>query len=167
MGAFRRRKRGHLLFHYEKINMRPVNILLVEDNEGDIMLTQEALEEAKIITGLSVVKDGEQAIAFLKKNDHYAATPMPDIILLDVNLPKKSGHEVLKYIKEDEDLKHIPVIMLTTSSSERDINLAYNSYANCYITKPVEADEFLSVVTTIENFWVAIAKLPTNKSSWK
>ena len=138
-------------------------ILLVEDNEGDILLTKEALEDAKLFIKLSVVKDGKEAIDFTGKQGKYPDVEMPDLMLLDVNLPKKNGHEVLKYIKGNENLKHIPVIMLTTSSSEKDINLSYNNYANCYITKPVEVNDFLAVVATIENFWISIVKLPTKK----
>jgi CheY-like chemotaxis protein len=144
-------------------NMQIIHILLVEDNEGDILLTSEALNEAKILTKLSVVKDGKEAIDFVNRSGKYVDVSLPDLILLDVNLPKKNGHEVLKYIKGDERLKHIPVIMLTTSSSQKDINLSYNNYANCYITKPVDVNEFLSVVTTIENYWISIVKLPTKK----
>lgn len=140
--------------------MKAIHILLVEDNEGDILLTKEALEDARIYINLSVVKDGKEAMDFLGKKDKYFNADLPDIILLDVNLPKKNGHEVLKYVKEDENLKHIPVIMLTTSSSQKDINLSYNNFANCYITKPVEANDFLAVVTSIENFWISIVKLP-------
>jgi CheY-like chemotaxis protein len=143
--------------------METIHILLVEDNEGDILLTREAFEEAKIHTKLSVVKDGKEALDFLTRQGKYPDAQLPDLLLLDVNLPKKNGHEVLQYIKGDDHLKHIPVIMLTTSSSERDINLSYNNYANCYITKPVEVNEFLQVVATIENFWISIVKLPTNK----
>lgn len=140
--------------------MKAIHILLVEDNEGDILLTKEALEDARIYINLSVVKDGKEAMDFLGKKDKYFNADLPDIMLLDVNLPKKNGHEVLKYVKEDENLKHIPVIMLTTSSSQKDINLSYNNFANCYITKPVEANDFLAVVTSIENFWISIVKLP-------
>jgi len=143
--------------------METIHILLVEDNEGDILLTREALEEARIYTQLSVVRDGQEAIDFLNKKGKYTDVCLPDLLLLDVNLPKKNGHEVLKYIKENEKLKHIPVIVLTTSSAERDINLSFNNYASCYITKPVDACDFLSVVTTIENFWISVVKLPTNK----
>ena len=141
--------------------VRTIQILLVEDNEGDIMLTKEALEDAKISIHLSVVTDGKEAMDFLAKQGKYANADLPDILLLDVNLPKKNGHEVLKYVKEDEDLKHIPVIMLTTSSSQKDIDLSYNNYANCYITKPVEAKDFLAIITTIENFWISVVKLPS------
>jgi CheY-like chemotaxis protein len=140
--------------------MEPIHILLVEDNEGDILLTKEAFEEARIMTKLSVVKDGKRAIDFLTNADEYLNEKTPDLILLDVNLPKKNGHEVLQHIKRDENLKRIPVIMLTTSSFKKDVNLAYDNYANCYITKPIEVKEFVNVVTTIENFWISIVKLP-------
>ena len=140
--------------------MEPIHILLVEDNDGDILLTEEAFEEARIMTKLSVVKDGKKAIDFLTNQDEYLNEKMPDLILLDVNLPKKNGHEVLQHIKSDENLKRIPVIMLTTSSFKKDVNLAYDNYANCYITKPIEVKEFVNVVTTIENFWISIVKLP-------
>jgi len=140
--------------------MEPIHILLVEDNEGDILLTEEAFEEARIMTKLSVVKDGKQAIDFLTNQNQYLNEETPDLILLDVNLPKKNGHEVLQHIKRDENLKRIPVIMLTTSSFKKDVNLAYDNYANCYITKPIEVKEFVNVVTTIENFWISIVKLP-------
>lgn len=144
--------------------MRPVHILLVEDNEGDILLTRDALEDAKIAVTMSVVRDGKEAMDFMNKSGNYAEAASPDILLLDINLPKKNGHEVLKYLKASSDLKHIPVIMLTTSSSEKDINLSYDNYANCYITKPVEAADFLLVISTIENFWISIVKLPTKKT---
>jgi CheY-like chemotaxis protein len=143
--------------------MNPVHILLVEDNEGDILLTKEAFEEAKILVKLSVVKNGKEAMDFLTKQGKHPDAAHPDLVLLDVNLPKKNGHEVLQFIKEHESLKHIPVIMLTTSSSERDINLSYQYHVNCYITKPVDVDDFLKVVATIENFWISIVKLPTHK----
>lgn len=143
--------------------MKLINILLVEDNEGDIMLTKEALEESKIPIQLSVVKDGKEAIDFLNKQGKYPDADSPDLLLLDVNLPKKNGHEVLQYIKGNENLKQIPVIMLTTSSSEKDINLSYNNHANCYITKPADVNEFLTAVAAIENFWVSIVQLPTKK----
>jgi CheY-like chemotaxis protein len=144
--------------------MQPIHILLVEDNEGDILLTRDAFEEAKILVNLSVVRDGKEALDFLEKKAPYENALMPDLLLLDVNLPKKNGPEVLKYIKADEGLKHIPVIMLTTSSSEKDVNLCYRYYASCYITKPVEAKEFVDVITTIENFWISLVKLPTKNN---
>jgi len=141
--------------------MAPIHILLVEDNEGDILLTREAFEEAKILTNLSVVRDGKEAMDFLTMQGRYPQAEMPDMLLLDVNLPKKNGHEVLQFIKGDDTLKHIPVIMLTTSSSPKDVNLAYNHFANCFITKPVDVNEFIGVIATIENFWISIVKLPT------
>lgn len=144
--------------------MRPIHILLAEDNEGDILLTTEALEEAKIHIKLSVVRDGKEAMDFVGKQGKYTGVPLPDLLLLDVNLPKKNGHEVLKYVKGTQNSKHIPVIMLTTSSSEKDINACYDNHANCFITKPVDANEFLAVVASIENFWISIVKLPHSKS---
>lgn len=143
--------------------MEIINILLVEDNEGDILLTREALADAKILIKLDVVKDGKEAIDFINKQGKYVGQPSPDLMLLDVNLPRKNGHEVLQYLKGNETLKHIPVIMLTTSSSQRDINLSYDHYANCYITKPIDVHDFLTVVATIENFWISVVKLPTKK----
>lgn len=146
--------------------MKPIHILLVEDNEGDILLTTEALETAKLIIELSVVKDGKQAIEFLNNEGDYLNAKKPDMVLLDVNLPKKNGHQVLKFIKDNEILKHIPVIMLTTSCSSTDISQAYENHVNCYITKPVDAHSFLDVVSTIENFWMSIVKLPAKTFSY-
>ncbi|MDP4285325.1 MAG: response regulator [Bacteroidota bacterium] len=140
--------------------MNQIHILLVEDNEGDILLTTEALEEGKIVNKISVVKDGKAAIDFLEKEKGYEKETLPDLILLDVNLPKKNGHEVLEYIKKSKKFKMIPVIILTTSSSEKDIIMAYKNYANCFITKPVEIGDFLQVVSSIENFWISIVHLP-------
>lgn len=142
--------------------MKPVSILLVEDNEGDIMLTREALEDAKIWVELSVVKDGKEAIDLLNQQGKYADTVLPDMLLLDVNLPKKNGHEVLQYIKENDNLKHIPVIMLTTSSSQKDMELCHKYNANGYITKPLDVDELLAVVAGIKNLGLSIVKLPAN-----
>ena len=141
--------------------MGPIHILLVEDNEGDILLTKEAFEDAKLHVKLSIVKDGIEAIDFVNKQGRYEGAEQPYLILLDVNLPKKNGHEVLRHIKENEAIKHIPVIMLTTSSAEKDINRSYGNYVNCYITKPVEVNDFMKVVSTIEDFWISIVKLPT------
>lgn len=143
--------------------MKSVDILLVEDNEGDIVLTTEALEESKIINTINVVRNGKEAIDYVFNEGNYKHVTPPDLILLDVNLPLKSGHEVLTIIKGDERTKHIPVIMLTTSSSERDINLSYKNYVNCYITKPVELTDFFDAVTSIEHFWFNIVKLPVRK----
>jgi CheY-like chemotaxis protein len=140
--------------------MEPVHILLVEDNEGDLFLTTEALNESKITNQLSTVRDGWEAMQFLEKRGEYAGATTPDLVVLDVNLPKMNGHEVLVAIKSNEKLKHIPVIMLTTSSSERDIYQSYKNYVNCYITKPINANDFLKVVTSIENFWISIVALP-------
>ena len=145
--------------------MDTIHILLVEDNEGDIVLTREAFEEAKIHLKLSVVRDGKEAIDFVSKQGKYTEAAMPDMLLLDVNLPKKNGLEVLQFIKTNEGLKHIPIIMLTTSSSEKDINASYSNFASCFITKPVEINDFLSVIATIENFWISIVKLPSKKIS--
>jgi CheY-like chemotaxis protein len=140
--------------------MSSINILLVEDNEGDILLTKEAFEETNFPICLSVAKDGKEAIDFLAKCDNSPGSILPDIVLLDINLPKKNGHEVLQFIKEDPNLKHIPVIILTTSSSQRDINLSYNNHANSYITKPVDVNEFFTMIKALENFWLSIARLP-------
>ena len=143
--------------------MKPIHILLVEDNEGDILLTTEAFEEAKIMNTISICRDGQEAIQFLNKEDQYERAETPDLILLDVNLPKKNGHEVLHYIKNHKNLKLIPVIMLTTSISEKDISKSYENHANCYITKPVEVDNFLNVIASIESFWIKIVQLPPKK----
>ncbi|WP_282115773.1 response regulator [Cellulophaga baltica] len=140
--------------------MKSITILLVEDNEGDVLLTTEALESCKITNTLKVVNDGEEALDFVFKKGPFATEKTPDLILLDVNLPKKNGHEVLQILKADNTYKHIPVVMLTTSSSTLDIKKAYSHYVNCYITKPVEPTDFLSAVAQIENFWINIVKLP-------
>jgi two-component system, chemotaxis family, response regulator Rcp1 len=143
--------------------MKHVKILLVEDNDGDIVLTKEAFLEAKLLNEIAVAKDGEQALDYLYRRDHYEHDNnwiLPDLILLDINLPKISGLEVLSEIKQHQHLKIIPVIMLTTSQSEKDILASYQHYANCYITKPVDLGKFLEVVRTIENFWISIVKLP-------
>jgi len=138
----------------------PIEVLLVEDNPGDAQLTRIALEDSKISVHLNVVEDGVEAIAFLRKQEKYAQAAHPDIILLDLNLPRKDGREVLAEIKGDENLKRIPVVILTTSQAEEDILEAYNLSANCYITKPVDFDQFVKIVKSIENFWFAIVKLP-------
>jgi two-component system, chemotaxis family, response regulator Rcp1 len=138
--------------------MQQIHILLVDDNEGDILLTKEALDDARIINKISIAKDGLEALHFLRQQT--GATDMPDLILLDINLPRMDGTELLGIIKTDPDLKRIPVIMLTTSSAEKDILASYNNYANCYITKPVDLDRFMDVVRTIEDFWISIVKLP-------
>jgi CheY-like chemotaxis protein len=140
--------------------MQQIHILLVDDNEGDILLTREALDDARIVNKISIAYDGLEAIRFLKKSPVGADTP--DLILLDINLPKMNGTEVLGIIKADPDLKRIPVIMLTTSSAEKDILASYDNYANCYITKPVDLNKFMDVVRTIEDFWISTVKLPKN-----
>ena len=140
--------------------MQEIHILLVDDNEGDILLTKEALEEARIVNRISVAYDGLQALSFLKKEPPFREQESPDLILLDINLPGMDGTELLSIIKNDPDLRRIPVIMLTTSSSERDILISYDNHANCYITKPVDLDRFMDVVRTIEDFWISIVKLP-------
>ena len=141
--------------------MTEIQILLVEDNEGDILLTLEAFKEIKIKNSIAVVKDGGEAIEFLKKQGQYAGTTMPHLILLDINMPRISGIEVLDFIKKDEKLRKIPVVMLTTSSSQSDIQACYDRSANCFITKPLDFGNFLTVVEAIESFWFTIARLPT------
>ena len=143
---------------------RAVEILLVEDNPGDVRLTQEAFKEGKLRNRLHVVRDGEEALAHLHRHGPYARAVRPDIILLDLNLPKKDGREVLAEIKEDPELKRIPVVVLTTSRAEQDILQAYDLHANCYITKPVDLEQFLRVVQAVEEFWLQIVKLP--KEDW-
>ena len=144
-------------------NIKAVEILLVEDSPGDVRLTVEALKEAKVINNLSVVQDGVEAMDFLRQKGSYKNTIRPDIILLDLNLPRKDGREVLEEIKNDPQLKQIPVVVLTTSRSEQDILRAYDLHANCYITKPVDFKQFMNVVKSIEDFWLTVVKLPTNK----
>jgi chemotaxis family two-component system response regulator Rcp1 len=144
------------------INLKPIEILLVEDSSGDVRLTIEALKEGKILNNLSLAKDGVEAMAFLRKEGIYADARRPDLILLDLNLPKKNGQEVLAEIKSDESLKSIPVVVLTISKLEEDILKTYENHANCYILKPVDLDQFLGVVKAIEDFWLSIVKLPPN-----
>ncbi len=140
-----------------------IEILLVEDNPGDVRLTKEALKEGKILNNLNVVTDGVEAVAFLRREGNYASAPRPELILLDLNLPKKDGREVLAEIKSDPSLKLIPVVILTSSAAEQDIVKSYNLHANCYVTKPVDLDQFIEVVKSIENFWLAVVKLPPEK----
>jgi CheY-like chemotaxis protein len=137
----------------------PIEVLLVEDNPGDVRLTQEALRDAKVRNNLQVALDGADAMALLRRQGRHAAAPRPDLILLDLNLPKKSGREVLEEIKQDEQLKHIPVVILTTSQAELDILESYRLRANAYVTKPVDLEQFLKVVKSIEEFWLEIVKL--------
>ncbi len=137
-----------------------VEILLVEDNPGDIRLTREVLKEGRIHNHLNVVEDGEQAIAFLNRAEPYSQAPLPDLILLDLNLPRRNGLEVLQMIKTTESLKRIPVIVFTTSQAEEDIMSAYNLYANCYIMKPIDLEQFIRSIKSIEDFWFTLVKLP-------
>ncbi len=141
---------------------RPIEILLVEDDPGDVRLTREALKGAKVVNRLTVVEDGVEALTLLHRQGKYAHAPFPDLILLDLNLPRKDGRAVLTDIKTDPDLRRIPVVVLTTSQDERDILHAYNTHANCYINKPVDLKQFLAVVESIDNFWLSIVKLPPN-----
>ena len=140
---------------------KPVEVLLVEDNPGDVRLTQEALRESLVAVHLSVARDGVEALDFLHKRDTFTNAPRPDLILLDLNLPRKNGREVLSEIKQDPELRRIPVLVMTTSRAEQDIQKAYALNANCYITKPMDLDEFLRVVRTIEEFWFHTATLPS------
>lgn len=135
-------------------------ILLVEDNPGDVRLTEEVLREGKVRNRLSVTGDGVEAMSFLRREGKYAGAPRPDLILLDLNLPKKSGHEVLAEIKSDAGLKRIPVVVLTTSRAEEDIIKAYDRYANCYLTKPFDWERFVGVIKSVEDFWLTVVKLP-------
>jgi CheY-like chemotaxis protein len=139
---------------------RPIEILLVEDSPSDTDLTIEALHEAKVANHLSTVEDGVQAMQFLRRQGAYADAPRPDLILLDLNLPRKDGRQVLEEIKADPELKAVPVVVLTASQAEQDVLRAYALHANCYITKPVDFQQFLGVVKAVENFWLTVVKLP-------
>lgn len=139
---------------------KPIEILLVEDNPGDVRLTLEVFKESKMRNNLSSVGDGVAALAFLRREGKYVQSPRPDLILLDLNLPKKDGREVLAEIKEDPDLRRIPVVVLTTSQAERDVVRSYNLHANCYISKPIDLEQFIAVVRSIEDFWLSSVKLP-------
>jgi len=143
------------------VKTNPIEILLVEDNPADVRLTQEALREGKVKNNLSVARDGEEALAFLRRE----GTPRPDLILLDLNLPRRDGRDVLKVIKNDDELKRIPVVVLTTSAAEADILKSYDLHANCYITKPVDLDQFITVVKSIDDFWLTIVRLPPDKAT--
>ena len=140
--------------------LKPVEILMVEDNPADVRLAMEALKESKLLNTVSVVEDGVEAMAFLRREGKYAGAARPDVILLDLNLPRKDGREVLAEIKADERLKRIPVVVLTTSQAEQDIVKAYDLSANCYITKPVNLDQFIAVVRAVGEFWFSIVRLP-------
>lgn len=140
---------------------KPVEILLVEDNKGDVGLIEEVLEDAKIRKHLHIAEDGEEAMLFLHGEGEFRGSPRPDIILLDLNSPKKDGRDVLKEIKEDSNLRSIPVIVLTTSNSEKDIIKSYELRANAYVTKPLDLNQFIKVIESITNFWLEVVKLPT------
>jgi two-component system, chemotaxis family, response regulator Rcp1 len=145
----------------------PIEILLVEDNPGDVRLAREALRDAKVRNTLHVAEDGVEAMQFLRREGRFAGTPRPDVILLDLNLPRKDGREVLAEIKADDELKQIPVVVLTTSSAEQDILQSYELHANCYITKPVDLDRFIEVVQSIQDFWLTVVKLPSHEERRK
>ncbi len=140
---------------------RAAEFLLVEDNPGDVRLTKEALTESKVKNNLNVVGDGEEAMAFLRRQGKYAEAPRPDVILLDLNLPKKNGREVLEEIKADPSLKRIPVVIITSSEAEQDVLRTYDLHVNCYVNKPVDLEQFVKVVQSIETFWLTIVKLPS------
>lgn len=140
---------------------RSIKILLVEDSPADVLIAREALNEAKLLNTISVAEDGVEALDFLHRRGKFAGSTRPDLILLDLNLPRKSGREVLAEIKADEDLKRIPVVVLTTSSDEEDILRSYNLYANCYVVKPVAFDHFVKAVQSISHFWFSVVALPT------
>jgi CheY-like chemotaxis protein len=144
----------------EHISVRPIEILLIEDNPGDARLTQEALREARVSNRLSHVHDGVEAMAFVRGEPPFADAPRPDLILLDLNLPRKDGREVLAELKDDPVLRLIPVVVLTTSEAEQDVLRTYELHGNCYITKPVDLEKFLHIVRAVESFWLAIVKLP-------
>ncbi len=142
------------------IKNRVAEILLVDDNPGDVRLAKEGLKESKVINNLHVVDDGVEAMAFLRKEGNYADAVTPDLILLDLNLPKKDGREVLAEIKGDKDLKRIPIVVLTTSQAEEDVMETYDLHANCYVTKPVDLDQFVNIVKSLNNFWFEMVTLP-------
>jgi chemotaxis family two-component system response regulator Rcp1 len=143
------------------MNVETIQILLVEDSVADVRLTQEALRDARIANDLHVVGDGEEAMRFLRRADQYADVPRPDLVLLDLNLPRKDGREVLAEMKEEDDLRRIPVIVLTTSRAETDVMKAYDLHVNAYVPKPIDLQEFIGVVRGIEDFWLSIVKLPS------
>lgn len=144
-------------------NSKVIDILLVEDNKGDARLALEAMRDSKILNKIHHVSDGEEAMAFLHKEGKYAKVPRPDLVLLDLNLPKKDGRQVLTEIKNDDNLKRIPVVVLTVSSAEEDILKSYDLHANCFITKPIDLNQFMKVVRSVEDFWLTIVKLPSGE----
>jgi CheY-like chemotaxis protein len=146
-----------------KESHQPIRILLVEDNPGDVRLTIEAFNDAKLNNSMSVVRDGVEAMSFLRQEGQYAHSPRPDLILLDLNLPRKDGREVLAELKADSNLQRIPIVVLTTSDAQTDIQRAYELHANCYITKPVDLEKFIQVVQSIEDFWLTVVRLPSER----
>jgi two-component system response regulator len=148
-------------------HLKPIDILLVEDNQADVVITREALSQAKVVNQLFVVEDGVQALDFLHQRGEYASVPRPDVVILDLNLPRKNGREVLAEIKMDPGLKTIPVVVLTTSHSEEDILKVYGLYANCYIVKPLDFNNFVKVVQSIRHFWFSVVTLPSEVDSEK
>ena len=146
------------------IRVKPIEILMVEDNEGDARLAIEAMKDSKIKNSMHHVRDGDEAMAFLRKEGKYTDAPHPDLVLLDLNLPRKSGQEVLVEMKADAELKRIPVVILTVSSDEEDVFRTYNAHANCFVTKPLDLNQFIKVVKSIEDFWLTIVKLPDGTS---
>jgi len=149
----------------ETLPSRPIEILLVEDNPGDARLTQEALREGKIRNNLHHARDGVEGLAFLKREGEYAKAPTPDLVLLDLNMPRKDGRQVLAEMKQDPRLRTIPVVVLTTSEAENDIVRSYELHANCYVTKPVGLEQFIAIVREIESFWLAVVTLPTRSDT--
>lgn len=142
--------------------LRPIEILLIEDNPGDVRLTQEAARETKVHNNMHIVNNGLDAMAFLRHEGRFGTVPRPDLILLDLNMPGMDGREVLRQVKSDESLRRIPVVIITSSQAEEDILRAYDLQASCYVTKPVDLDQFIKVVKNIENFWLTIVKLPVD-----
>jgi CheY-like chemotaxis protein len=141
--------------------VRPIEVLLVEDDEGDVLMTREALDEGKVLNRLNVVGDGVEAVAYLRRDGAYADAVRPDLVLLDLNLPRRDGRQVLEEVKNDPDLRRIPIVVLTTSEAEEDVLRSYDLHANCYVTKPVDLEKFITVVQSIDRFWLTIATLPT------
>ena len=142
------------------MNVVPIDILLVEDSPSDVLLTREALRDARIANDLSVARDGEDAMDYLRQQGAHADKGRPDIVILDLNLPRKDGREVLREIKSDESLRRIPVVVLTTSASDEDVGECYDSHANCFLTKPIDFEEFIDVVRSMEHFWISVVRLP-------